>query len=74
VADQAANQVLSGLPSDYLDASLAALRDVTAESATTAYASVVDVAAASLVVVGAADELAEPLRALGFDDLVVVDG
>jgi predicted Zn-dependent peptidase len=74
VADQAANQVLGGLPSDYLDASLAALRDVTAESATTAYASVVDVAAASLVVVGAADELAEPLRALGFDDLVVVDG
>lgn len=74
VADQAATQVLAGLPVDYLDASLAALRDVTPESATAAYASVVDVGAASLVVVGAADQLAEPLRALGYDDLVVVEG
>lgn len=74
VADQAAAQVLAGLPTDYLDSSLAALRDVTPDSATAAYASVVDVGAASLVVVGAADQLAEPLRALGYDDLVVVEG
>lgn len=74
VADQAATQVLAGLPVDYLDTSLAALRDVTAESATAAYAGVVDVGAASLVVVGAADQLAEPLRALGYDDLVIVEG
>ena len=73
VADQAANQVLGGLPSDYLDTSLAALREVTPESATAAYASVVDAGSASLVVVGAADQLAEPLRALGYDDLVVVE-
>ena len=63
--------MLGGLPSDYLDTSLAALREVTPESATAAYASVVDAGTASLVVVGAADQLAEPLRALGYDDLVV---
>ena len=74
VADQAAAQVLAGLEPGYLDDSLAALRDVTPESATAAYTSVVDVAGASLVVVGAADQLAEPLRALGYDDLVVVEG
>lgn len=73
VADQAAVQILTGLPPTYLDESLAALAEVTPESATTAYASVVDVANASLVVVGAADQLAEPLRDLGYDDLVVID-
>ena len=31
-------------------------------------------ATASLVVVGAADQLAEPLRALGYDELVVTEG
>jgi zinc protease len=46
---------------------------VTAESATDAYASLVDPMSASLVVVGAGDQLAEPLRALGYDDLVVID-
>jgi predicted Zn-dependent peptidase len=74
VADQAASQVLGGLPPDYLDTSLAALREVTPESATAAYTSVVDAGTASLVVVGAADQLAEPLRALGYDDLVVTEG
>jgi predicted Zn-dependent peptidase len=74
VADQAASQVLGGLPPDYLDTSLAALRDVTADSATAAYMSVVDAGTASLVVVGDADQLAEPLQALGYDDLVVTDG
>ncbi|HEY5786680.1 MAG TPA: pitrilysin family protein [Microlunatus sp.] len=74
VADQAASQVLGGLPTDYLDLSLTALREVTPDSATAAYASVVDAGAASLVVVGAADQLAEPLRALGYDDLVVIEG
>jgi zinc protease len=74
VADQAASQVLGGLPSDYLDTSLAALRTVTPESATAAYTSVVDAGAASLVVVGDADQLAEPLRALGYHDLLVTEG
>lgn len=72
VAAQAAVQVLNGLGPDYLDASLAALRQVTPDSATAAYAGVVDVDAASLVVVGDADQLAEPLRALGYDHLVVI--
>ena len=74
VADQAASQLLGGLPTNYLDTSLAALREVSPDSATEAYASVVDAATASLVVVGAADQLAEPLRALGYDDLVVIEG
>jgi zinc protease len=73
VAAQAALQVLAGLGPDYLDESLAALQRVTPESATDAYASVVEVANASLVVVGAADQLAEPLRDLGYHDLVVID-
>lgn len=74
VAAQAASQVLAGLGPTYLDDSLAALERVTPESATSAYTSVVDAATASLVVVGAADQLAEPLRALGYDDLVVIEG
>lgn len=74
VTAQAASQLLGGLGPDYLDESLAALREVTPASATAAYAEVVDPVAASLVVVGAADELADPLRALGYDDLVVVEG
>ena len=73
VADQAATQVIANLGTDYLDRSLAELREVTPESATRAYRGVVDVGRASLVVVGAADALADPLRALGYDDLVVVD-
>ena len=39
VADQAATQVLAGLPEDYVDRSLALLRSVTPESATAAYTS-----------------------------------
>lgn len=74
VAGQAALQILAGLPPTYLDESLAALARVTPESATAAYASLVDVETASLVVVGAAEQLADPLRALGYADLVVVDG
>ncbi|MDN5771285.1 MAG: insulinase family protein, partial [Microlunatus sp.] len=73
VAAQAGSQVLAGLRPDYLDQSLAALREVTPASATQAYQSVVALDAASLVVVGDADVLAEPLRALGYPDLVVVE-
>lgn len=73
VAAQAAVQVLAGLPPDYLDASLAALRSATPESASAAYAEVVDLDRASLVVVGAADQLADPLRDLGYDLTVLTD-
>ena len=72
VADQAANQALMDLPDDYVDRSLALLRSVTPESAGAAYTSLVVPDALSLVVVGDAEHLAEPLRAAGFDGLEVV--
>ncbi|WP_375425299.1 M16 family metallopeptidase [uncultured Friedmanniella sp.] len=67
VADQAATQVLAGLPEDYVDRSLAALGDVTPDSATAAYESLVHLDELSLVVVGDASVIAEPVRAAGFD-------
>lgn len=72
VAEQAASQVLAGLDDDHLNRSLAALRQVTPESATAGYASVVDLDRLSLAVAGDADALAEPIRALGYD-LKVLD-
>jgi len=69
VADQAATQILAGLPDDYVDRSLALLRSVTPEAATEAYRSIVDPDEMSLVVVGDAERLADPLRASGFSDL-----
>jgi predicted Zn-dependent peptidase len=71
VADQAATQVLAGLPDDYVDRSLALLRSVTPEGATEAYRSVVHPDDLTLVVVGDAERLADPLRASGFADLEV---
>jgi zinc protease len=71
VADQAATQVLAGLPDDYVDRSLALLRSVTPEAATEAYRSVVHPDELTLVVVGDAERLADPLRATGFPDLEV---
>jgi zinc protease len=74
VADQAANQVLLGLPDDYVDRSLALLRNVTPDAATEAYRSVVHPDDLTLVVVGDAERIADPLRAAGFPDLQVVNG
>ena len=71
VADQAATQILAGLPDDYVDRSLALLRSVTPEAATEAYRSIVDPDELSLVVVGDAEQLADPLRASGFSDLEI---
>jgi zinc protease len=71
VADQAATQVLAGLPDDYVDRSLALLRSVTPEDATDAYRSIVHPEELTLVVVGDAERLADPIRALGFTDLEV---
>jgi zinc protease len=73
VADQAATQVLADLGDDYVDRSLAALRTVTPESATAAYESLVDLDRLTLVVVGDADRLAGPLKAVGYSDLTVLD-
>ena len=72
VADQAAVNRLVALGDDYVTRNLAELRQVTPEAATAAYTSLVDVDALTLVVVGDADVIAAPLRALGFDDLEVV--
>ncbi|MDQ5855186.1 MAG: insulinase family protein, partial [Actinomycetota bacterium] len=72
VADQAATQVLAGLPEDYVDRSLALLRSVTPDSATAAYQSLVHPEELTLVVVGDAERIADPLRAAGFADLEVV--
>lgn len=71
VADQAATQVLAELADDYVDRSLADLRRVTPASATHAYAELVDLDDLTLVVVGDAASVAGPLRAAGFEDLVV---
>jgi zinc protease len=71
VADQAATEVLADLGESYVDRNLAALRATTPESATEAYESLVDIEGLTLVVVGDADRLADPLRAIGYPDLVV---
>jgi zinc protease len=71
VADQAGTQILAGLPDDYVDRSLALLRSVTPEAATEAYRSLVRPDELSLVVVGDAERLADPIRALGFTELEV---
>jgi zinc protease len=72
VADQAAVNRLVGLGDDYVTRNLAELREVTPEAATQAYTSLVDVDALTLVVVGDADVIADPLRELGFADLEVI--
>ena len=72
VAGQAGTQLLLGLAEDYVDRNLALLRNVTPESAAEAYGSLVDPDDLTLVVVGDAAAIAEPLRELGFADLEVV--
>jgi len=72
VADQAATQLLMDLDEHWVDQSLADLARVTPESATAAYESLVAVDDLTLVVVGDAERLAEPLRAAGYPELEVV--
>jgi predicted Zn-dependent peptidase len=72
VADQAAVQALAQLPDDYLDRRLAALRQVTPESATQSYRSLVDPDQMILVVAGDAEVISEPIRKAGFADLSVI--
>ncbi len=69
VVDQRAAQLLAALPADYIDRHAAALRQVTPETASQAYAEIVRVADLSLVVVGDADLLVEPLASAGFADI-----
>lgn len=69
VGDQAASQVLAGLPAAYVDQNLARLRAVTPEQATEAYRAVVDPDALTLVIAGDAAQLAAPLADIGYPDL-----
>lgn len=71
VSAQAGLQVLATLPQDYVDGSLAALQAVTPASASAAYAELVDLEQLSLVVVGDAAVIADPLRAAGLEGLEV---
>lgn len=66
IADQTASNVAQGLALDYVNTYLAGIRAATPESATAAYADVVDLAALTLVVVGDAETLVPELAAAGF--------
>ena len=58
-----------GLPLDHVDTNLAALRAVTTSSANAAYLDVIDPAAWSVVVVGDAALVREPLEAWGYAEV-----
>jgi predicted Zn-dependent peptidase len=58
-----------GLPLDHVDANLDRIRNVTADDANAALASVLQPDALTIVVVGDAALLREPLRAWGYADL-----
>lgn len=66
LADQTAMVAQQGLPADWMNSYLDAIRETTAEAATRAYREIVDLDALSLVVVGDADALTEPIRRAGF--------
>lgn len=72
VARQAAEQVLDDLPPDYLDRRNAALREVTAEGASEAFADAVTRDDLGLVVVGDAERVVGPLSAAGVTDVAVI--
>lgn len=67
VVDQAALQVLTGLDPDYVDRHLNNISAVTPESATAAYAEVIDPNQLTMVVVGDAEKLAPALAQAGID-------
>lgn len=67
IADQAAALVEAGVGADFVNTHAAQLRRVTPEQATDAVARHLPPAELTLVVVGDADVLADPLRGLGLD-------
>ena len=71
VVDQAALQLMMGLPDDYLDQSLAQVLSVTPQLATEAYATIVDTEQLTCVVVGDAEALEPQVRAAGLEPTVV---
>lgn len=66
LADQTAMLVQQGLQPDWMNGYLAGIRATTAETATAAYQQIVDLDALSLVVVGDAEALTDPIREAGF--------
>lgn len=70
VVDQAALQLLMGLPDDYLDQSLAAVLSVDPDLASEGYASVVDPDRLTCVVVGDAAAVVPQLEAAGLSPTV----
>lgn len=73
IADQTASIMVQDLPLDYVNSYLDGIRAATPEGATAAYTEVVNLDALTLVVVGDAAQLTEPVRAAGFA-VEVVDG
>lgn len=73
VADQAALQALALLPDDYMDQRLAALREVTGDSAAAAYTSLVDPDQLTLAISGDAEAITQPLKDAGFADLQTIE-
>ena len=63
--------MLLDLPVDYVDRSLAALAESRRSRPPAAFQELVDLDDLSLVVVGDADVVADPLREVGFADLEV---
>lgn len=66
--------VAGGLDSDYVETQLEAYREVTPQSASDAAAQLVDARGGSLVVVGDAGALEQPMRDAGWDPKVVSAG
>lgn len=73
ITDQVAALVEAGLDAGFVDRHGQALQQVTADDASAAVHDLLSPDRLSLVMVGDADVLAEPLRAQGFDPEVVVD-
>ena len=69
LVDQAAGLLADGLPADWLNVLRAALPAVTAEGAASAFAAAVPELA--VVVVGDAETVADPVRALGLGEVTV---
>ncbi|NNG18875.1 insulinase family protein [Naumannella sp. ID2617S] len=67
LADQTALLVQQGLGPEWMNDYLTGIRAATCESATAAYAEIVDLSALTLVVVGDAAALGDPIRDAGFD-------
>jgi predicted Zn-dependent peptidase len=72
VAAEIADAVASGLPADYPRRYFDAVRETTSDAAAAAYARHIDPAALTIIAVGDADQIQEPLEKLDFAEVTVV--